>query len=366
MSEVFEIKSSLGSYEVQLDLGQLTGGSLGALGDFVLMDENVEKLWLQIQPENRISIFATESNKTLLRAAQLIEELRACGANRSSHLVAFGGGIVQDLATVTASFYMRGIVWNYAPTTLLSMVDSCIGGKSSINVGPFKNIAGNYYPPKKILIDVRFCQTLARSELLAGLCEAVKICFAAKGNQLNTYLEYFSRPEDFLSECQLLNIVSLSLLTKKEFIEEDEFDMGPRLLLNFGHTFGHAIEAATQFSITHGLAVGFGMLAEIEFAKRIGGKSVSSVRVQKLTEHIDFLLSQIPEMKARIAGLDCMAAMLALRSDKKHQNDCYVIILPNSEGFLERRLVPINKEIDQVVLEVFEWLKTDLQREIAI
>lgn len=361
MFETFKIQSSTGSYDVELGSGQFTSNNQLTPCEFSLIDANVVQLWPLLKNCADIvhPIVSTEENKTLSKCAELIEVLRFHGANRSSSFYAYGGGIIQDLATFTASVYMRGIDWTYVPTTLLGMVDSCIGGKSSINVGPFKNIAGNYFPPKKIIIDIEFCKTLDLPELLAGLCEAVKICFAADGEQFERYLKFFATKDHFLHNEQLLSVVSLSLATKKNFIEVDEFDSGPRLLLNFGHTFGHAIEAATHFRITHGIAVGMGMLAEIELAKYMGILSCDPVRVGKLRNHINYLLQQIPGMTKNIQGLDFEAAVSAFKSDKKHRKDAYAVILPNEQGLLERVLLPINPQTDLMVLKVFEWLKND-------
>jgi 3-dehydroquinate synthase len=243
------------------------------------------------------------------------------------------------------------------------MVDSCIGGKSSINVGPYKNIAGNYYPPKKIIIDIDFCKTLDLPELLAGLCEAVKICFAAEGDEFKKYLNLFVDKSLFLSSEQLLSVISLSLATKKQFIESDEFDLGPRLLLNFGHTFGHAIEAATDFKITHGVAVGMGMLAEIKLASLTGITADGSERVTNLRKYIAYLLNQIPGMTKAITSMDLESAVRAFKSDKKHRNNAYTVIMPNSLGFLQREYLQNSLETDAAVLEVFEWLKSNLYLE---
>lgn len=365
MFETFNIQSSSGSYSVELGVGQLTSNVPASIHEFTIMDLNVSRLWpeLNSQAGHSIPVLAIEENKTLSTCAELIESLRAQGANRSSSFCAFGGGIIQDLATFTASVYMRGIQWTYAPTTLLGMVDSCIGGKSSINVGPYKNIAGNYYPPQKIVIDIDFCKTLDLPELLAGLCEAVKICFAAGGDQFKKYLNLFADQSLFLSSEQLLSVISLSLATKKQFIENDEFDLGPRLLLNFGHTFGHAIEAATDFKITHGVAVGMGMLAEIKLATLTGVVARDSERIQKLRKHIAYLLNQIPYMTKGIATLELESAISAFKSDKKHRKDAYAVIMPNEIGFLQREFLPNSLETDAKVLQVFEWLKSDLYLE---
>jgi len=365
MFETFKIQSSSGSYTLELGAGQLTSNVPAPVHEFIVIDLNVSRLWPHLNDVARWSlpILAIEENKTLSTCAELIEGLRAQGANRSASFCALGGGIIQDLSTFTASVYMRGIQWTYAPTTLLGMVDSCIGGKSSINVGPYKNIAGNYYPPKKIIIDINFCKTLDLPELLAGLCEAVKICFAAEDDQFKNYLNLFVDKSLFLSSEQLLSVISLSLATKKQFIESDEFDLGPRLLLNFGHTFGHSIEAATEFKITHGVAVGMGMLAEIKLASLTGIAADGSERVTNLRKYIAYLLRQIPGMAKAITSMDLESAVRAFKSDKKHRNNAYTVIMPNSLGFLQREFLPNSLETDAAVLRVFEWLKSDLYLE---
>jgi 3-dehydroquinate synthase len=365
MFEIFSIQSSSGSYTVELGIGQLTSKTPTSTYELIIVDSKVSHLWPQLNGHANFSmpVLAIEENKTLATCAELIEGLRAQGANRSSSFCAFGGGIIQDLATFTASVYMRGIQWIYVPTTLLGMVDSCIGGKSSINVGPYKNIAGNYYPPHKIIIDIGFCKTLDLAELQAGLCEAVKICFAAEGDQFEEYLNLFTDQAHFLSSEQLFNVISLSLATKKQFIEDDEFDLGPRLLLNFGHTFGHAIEAATDFKITHGVAVGMGMLAEIKLARLTGIVDRDSERIQKLRKHIAYLLNQIPDMTKGITAMDLESAVRAFKSDKKHRKDAYAVIMPNQIGFLQREFLPNSLDTDAKVLQVFEWLKSDLYLE---
>ena len=223
MSVSFEINSSSKSYQVEIGRGQLKSGLYAPKQNFVLVDELVLELYPYLDTDFLIVIPAVEESKSLATVAYVIEKLRLLGANRNSHLIAIGGGIIQDIATFTASIFMRGISWSYYPTTLLGMVDSCIGGKSSINVGQFKNIAGNFYPPERILIDTDFCETLKQQELISGLCEAVKICFASRDEVLTKYLS-FTESNGLVNEANLPDIINLSLMTKKKFIEEDEFD----------------------------------------------------------------------------------------------------------------------------------------------
>jgi 3-dehydroquinate synthase len=357
MSVLFKIQASTGPYQVQIGAGlQIRPAKKNS---FSIADELVVSLWEASIPKNVFSVLANEKNKTLETAAQIIEAMRSNGIQRGSHLEAFGGGIIQDLATITASIYMRGIDWTYHPTTLLGMVDSCIGGKSSINVGPYKNIAGNFYPPKEIIIDVEFCKTLPLSEQVAGLCEAIKICYASKTGSFDQFVKCFSQPLLPLSSDQLLQLVELSLLTKKAFIEEDEFDHGPRLLLNFGHTFGHAIEAATHFSITHGVAVGMGMLAEIRMGMLLNKCNDLPERAKHLDSFIRGLFKNIPDMVNTIRNLNVALAHEAFISDKKHTNQSYVIVTLDKLGYLERVSIPVTDDLNQIILEIFEWVMRD-------
>jgi 3-dehydroquinate synthase len=150
MSVSFEINSSTGSYDVTVAQGAFAG-SIARMGHAsIVADEFFRE---RLTAGNAIFLAATEEEKSLDRAPALIEQLRRAGANRSTHLVAVGGGVIQDISAFVASVYMRGLTWSYVPTTVLAMVDSCIGGKSSINVGPYKNLAGTFHPPQHIYVE---------------------------------------------------------------------------------------------------------------------------------------------------------------------------------------------------------------------
>jgi 3-dehydroquinate synthase len=356
MSVLFEINSSIKSYQVEILSGCLHHRLARPDQSFVLIDEYLLELYPSIDTENAITIPATEESKTLATVGLVIENLRTLGASRDCQLVAIGGGVIQDVATFSASTYMRGIPWTYYPTTLLGMVDSCVGGKSSINVGQYKNIAGNFYPPEKIIIHTDFCNTLPRSEVIAGLCEAVKICFSDTDTAFNQYLTLTeaagSNHQDVLAE-----IIELTLRTKKKFIEEDEFDQGIRLLLNFGHTFGHAIEAASHFAITHGVAVGVGMLVAIEISGKINPQSIGNPRVQALSNYVRQLLSGVTSLAEDLAKLSSEEALNKFKSDKKHRQHEYAIIIPDANGYLHRQFIPINDHSNELVKNSFKSIK---------
>ena len=197
------------------------------------------------------------------RASALLGEMREAGARRSTHLVAIGGGIVQDLATFAAQMFMRGIDWTYVPTTLLGMADSCIGGKSSLNVGRFKNLAGSYFPPRKVVVDPRFIATLPDEDVAGGLAEAAKITFCRGPREFATHRALYDQFPHTARE-----LLHHTLAAKQWFIEVDEFDRAQRRQLNFGHTFGHALEAGTAFAISHGTAVALGVRCAIALGER--------------------------------------------------------------------------------------------------
>ena len=288
-----------------------------------------------------IVIAADETAKSLDRMTDFIVALRDRRATRGTTLIAIGGGVVQDASAFAASVYMRGIEWVYVPTTLLSMTDSCIGGKSSINVGQYKNIVGTFHPPLRVLVDPALAGTLSTEQVAAGLCEAAKICLCRGSDAIAAYLalepDVHARPE------ALTKVIEVSLRSKKWFIEVDEFDRAERLILNFGHTFGHALEAASGFAVAHGIGVGLGMLAAIEMA-RAEDPTVMTPTLRAFRHHIGELVGSIDGMAATLSRVDVNALMSAFEADKKHGRDFYAVILPCADGWIERRLLPRTAE----------------------
>lgn len=361
MSELFEIDihSSLKSYSVAIGSG-IAPAALKDDGAIVVMDDALEAFFPWLGNARSIRIPAREASKTLETAATVIERMRDLGANRQSRLVAVGGGIIQDVATFAASSYMRGIEWSYCPTTLLGMVDSCIGGKSSLNVGPYKNIAGNFFPPGRVLIDTEFCTSLPKIQKIEGLLEAVKICYASQGTEFEKYLHLAGTGELIPNTATLGHIIALSLETKKRFIEEDEFDNGVRLLLNFGHTFGHAIEGASEYRISHGVAVGLGMLSAVSFSEEFDLVDRSLPRIAALVKYVNRLLAHIPDLAKTLEEISPVQTMERFRSDKKHRRDEFAVIIFDKDGLLERRFVPASTENSNRIIRVFENLRREL------
>lgn len=256
------IDSSFGMYEVKFEKFEYEKINIEK-SDLVILDNTFGTL-NQIPFSNRtIRIEAGEDSKNILMAGNVLKQMADLGLNKDSKIHAVGGGTIQDLATFVASTYMRGISWDFYPTTLQAMVDSCIGGKSAINVGGYKNIIGNFHPPRAVIVDAILVETLSPEDVTCGLLEAVKIVFAFGGDNVDIMLDLIDSDEVLTNRSfdSHETIIDLSLQSKKYFVEVDEFDKSVRRKLNFGHTYGHVIEAATDYRIHHGLAVGLGILA---------------------------------------------------------------------------------------------------------
>jgi 3-dehydroquinate synthase len=316
------VRTGTGEYCVTIGAG--TFARLSRLPDQIIVADRFFAGLLAELGCPAVLIEASEDKKTVAYADHVLGQLREAGANRQTVLLAVGGGIVQDMATLVASIYMRGLRWRYVPTTLTAMADSCIGGKSSLNVDGFKNLAGNIYPPECIAVDPAFLVTLSQEALVSGFAEAAKIAYCDGPDAFSHYL--------FLQRATLEDRSAMSALlahvlgAKRWFVEADEHDRGERRLLNFGHTFGHALEAASSFSIPHGVAVAIGMLCAINLA------AVAGPPVDDLTSHCTFLLAGVPDLAPRLRRLDMERFERSFRSDKKHCRGELHVILPQAGG----------------------------------
>lgn len=352
MPTSFDVSAASGGYTVTIGSG-LLDGLLNRHSTALVM---VDRRLLGSMPsgwESVIPIEATETNKSLEHLSAVITRMRQLKAHRRTHMLAIGGGIVQDIATFCASIYMRGISWDYLPTTLLGMVDSCIGGKSSINVSGYKNLVGNFYPPQEVIVDVAFAGSLSPEQRIAGLCEAAKICYARSEQEFDLYLK--ARPGSNMDEAATADIVLRSLQAKRWFIEVDEFDLNERLLLNFGHTFGHALEAASGFGIAHGIAVGVGMMVAANYAQSqhlLDEKGRN--RCGHLIAHVQELLATVPESYQTLRSIDLDLVLAKFESDKKHTGDHYRVIVPTQSGDLEIKQLPKSGESLSEIGDVYQ------------
>lgn len=323
------IKSHKGQYSVffEAELTQILGQQKNNETHFII-DANVallysEELKIVLSDKNTIIIEALEENKSLEKIIPIFNRLVSNNVRRQHQLIAIGGGIIQDITCFIASTLLRGLPWKFWPSTLLAQADSCIGSKSSINLGNVKNIIGTFNPPIEIFICHKFLNTLDIKDIYSGIGEILKVHVIDSTNSFDDVaLNYEKLHSD---RNVLLGYINKALLIKKRFIEIDEFDKGIRNIFNYGHSFGHAIESATNFHIPHGVAVSIGM----DIANFI-----SSERGLTPKRHYDRMHAVLKKnyniYSNETIQLDSMFS--ALLKDKKNTTDSLVLIFPVGEN----------------------------------
>jgi 3-dehydroquinate synthase len=271
------------SYEIRIGSGLLSQVGLwlkwsGLSGKAIIItDSNVRLLYADILQQGLASagfvtsvleIPAGEEQKTLANAGQLYQSLAENFAERTSVILALGGGVVGDLAGFVAATYMRGVPLIQVPTSLLAMVDSSIGGKTAVDHASLKNMIGAFYQPKLVIADVAVLKTLPPVELSNGMGEVIKHAVIRNRGFFNFLHKYMAKAMAY--QIDLLEvIVRENARIKAPVVAIDERETGPRTLLNFGHTVGHAVEAVTDFQTKHGQAVAIGMMAAARISRHL-------------------------------------------------------------------------------------------------
>jgi 3-dehydroquinate synthase len=297
-----------------------------------------------------VEVPAGEEQKTLETAGSLYNKLAAAYIERSSLVVALGGGVVGDLAGFVAATYMRGVPFIQVPTTLLAMVDSSVGGKTAVDHGQMKNIIGVFYQPRMVIADIDTLKTLPREELSNGIAEVIKLA-AIKDKGLFEFLEKNMEPAMALRAAILEEIVVRNAAHKAEIVGKDEKESGQRIILNYGHTIGHAIEAVSNFKIKHGQAVAMGMIEENRIACRIG--LLHEEEAGRIAAVIK--LAGLPTKMPNLSREDKEKLLEAVKHDKKVLNDRVRFILLKAIG----SAVVSDKVEPEIIGEVlFGWGKT--------
>jgi len=250
-----------------------------------------------------------EEQKSLESAGRLYQELTAARAERTTPILALGGGVIGDLAGFVAATYQRGVPLVQLPTTLLAQVDSSVGGKVAVDHGQLKNMVGAFYQPAMVIADTTTLQSLPDEELKNGLAEVIKSAAIRDGrffSFLEENVEKLKSPDaDILG-----GIVFQSVSIKAAVVAEDELDTGLRQILNYGHTIGHAVESVSDFKIKHGNAVAIGMAAAARVASKLG--LLDAAEVKRLKDLI--MRAGLP---ARLPDLKVGQVMQAMEHDKK-------------------------------------------------
>jgi len=272
-----------------------------------------------------------EETKDLTHFGKLVDEILAIGIERGTMLIALGGGVVGDVTGFAAATLLRGIDFVQIPTTLLAQVDSSVGGKTGINTRLGKNLIGAFYQPRLVLADTGTLSSLPRRELLAGYAEIVKYGLI-RDAEFFAWLEAEGRSVCDLMPGALRRAVMTSCAMKADIVAGDEREEGDRALLNFGHTFGHALETETGFSsrLLHGEAVALGMVLAFDFAARLG--LVAGDEARRARHHLEE--RGLPTQMAAIglAGTPADRLIAHMSKDKKVRDGRIALILPRRIG----------------------------------
>lgn len=351
MSDKLTIRSRTGNYDVTFieNFAEVLKNQYKE-DTFFIIDERLIQLYKDpftsiLNKEYYIPVKVKEQHKTLDYCQHLIQSLIGKSIRKNYTLVAFGGGIVQDITGFVSSILFRGIRWEFFPTTLLAQADSCVGSKTSINFNKYKNLLGNFYPPSNISIDVRFLETLPVSEIKSGIGEILHFFMIANSSLLTRLVDHYD--ELLSSPSKLKDYIIESLNIKKKVVEIDEYDRNERNVFNYGHTFGHAIETVSQYSVSHGQAVTMGM----DIANFI------SLSMEKLDKQ-DFkfmhklLLKNMPTFRLSVDMIEDY--FTALSKDKKNIGKNLGCILSSGLGAMQKTQIPLDDKLKKVIIAYFE------------
>lgn len=354
---MLSIRSRNGSYTVEpySSFDQALSQARQENGFFSILDNQVESLYRptlarHLAEDRRVLIAASEQQKSLEHISPVVQELLSRGIRRNHSLLVIGGGVTQDVGCFIASILFRGLNWIFIPTTLLAQADSCIGSKSSINVGGFKNQIGTFFPPKRVLLATDLLQTLPHDEFRSGIGEVIKLHLIAGKVPYQELVKLLGSSQLQNEETTMTRIITRSLAIKKEFIETDEFDRGPRNILNFGHTFGHAFESVTNFAIPHGIAVLLGILAATHLSRKLGLCSQEFYSALK-----NAVAPWCRPFGGELQSASVQKTIELMGQDKKTTDrETVVCILIREAGLLEKRSVDKEGELSPALKKFFQ------------
>ena len=297
---------------------------------FVLTSPEIWALWGSVFQssfrESPVTLFlpAGEKHKTMKYAERILRQMMAAGADRGSLLIAFGGGIVGDVGGFVAAIFMRGIQYVQVPTTLLAQVDSSIGGKTGVNLPEGKNLVGSFHHPVAVFADIDVLGTLPDRELRAGLMESIKAGII-RDRSLVRFMEEHADEILARDPKALEKVIAASIRMKASVVNKDERESGLRMILNLGHTVGHAIEQATRYkALLHGEAVGWGMIASLHIAHR--RRSITGSQAERL-ENLIHYYGPLPSLSLRAPKL-----IAATVKDKKNVGAVRRFVVPIGIG----------------------------------
>lgn len=319
----------------------------------IITDKNVEKLYMDrffsevSHSYGEVLTYVVEpgeDSKSIEEARKIYSFLVQNRINRDDIIITFGGGVIGDLGGFVSATYLRGIKYIQVPTTLLSQVDSSIGGKTAVNIMHVKNVVGAFYQPAFVLINYSVLKTLPVEEVRNGLVE-ILVHAIIKDPDLFEFIETHMDKIEMLEDEKIERLIYCNLMIKKRVLERDEREQNERVFLNFGHTYGHAIESYYGYQYRHGECVALGIMGAFYLAEELGYvEKVVSQRVKKVLQNMKVLHN--------IEDCNCDEVINLMLHDKKIKENTICFILPHVIGRVEKYET---KNID-VITKVFERL----------
>ncbi len=317
---------------------------------FIISDRNVWAMWrsnLEPMIGDAFGVHLLEASENLKNPETLLDTwkaMRTAGITRDVPIAVIGGGLVCDLGAMAASTYLRGLPLILVPTTLLAMVDACLGGKTGVNLGNAKNQVGTFYPAERVIVNVSFLGTLSPREFRSGLAEVLKTSLIGDPGMVKLVRNI--TPGDLEP---LEDMVRRCLSVKASVVSGDLKDTGGRMILNTGHTIGHALESIGGFNLSHGEAVGLGLVAEAAMASSLGGRSGLIGEIRELLAE-----TGLPYRLVEKTSLEEIRGMLS--RDKKTMRKQRTWALPFDWG--DCRLVELSPDEEyELVSEALELLE---------
>jgi 3-dehydroquinate synthase len=353
----FEVQSVPRPYHVSWDDSENPFTKVNALlaenaGNVLLIDEKLLSLYrtsITASPEQTISVPATETFKTLDGVTTVFDFLYQRGFTKGERMIVVGGGIVQDVGAFTAACYKRGIKWVYFPTTLLSMCDSCIGGKSGVNYKDAKNQMALFSAPSQVVINPQFLKTLPDADLKSGLGEILKLSITGGEDLIATYQQHVTHGKvKDLAGYKALILMALSI--KRAIVEVDEFELNYRKSLNYGHTLGHAIEVMSDYAIPHGVAVTIGMMLsnEVSYQRQF----LSADTKAKLNLLCRELLDDA--VVAKLAAMNVDDLLGLLKKDKKTEGNHISFVVMKQPGDTRFEKLKLDNELQASIEKMLQ------------
>lgn len=311
--------------------------------DFIIIDRNVfnlDKNSLSKIDNKYFYLFdATEETKNINSVIKIIDLLFDVQFNKKNKLLVIGGGITQDVGGLVAAIYKRGLKWTLIPTTLLSMTDSCIGGKVGVNHNS-KNMLALFCAPNKVIVSNYFIKSLSNDDIISGIGEALKLSLIGGEESYKYFLENYNE-----TNINYINIIKMSTSVKKLIIEKDELESNERKVLNYGHTLGHALESASNYFIPHGIAVMFGMYI------------INRLFYDDKYENINnYIIQKIPD-KFKNIKINYNVFINSILNDKKNNGDNICFILLDEIGkskFVFKKINDIEIKLNLIFAGLFE------------